>query len=103
VEASSTLRRVRRQPRTGAGVYRCSRCRSERTSRRIYDLRHTFSTNALAAGIAIFELARYTGTSVAMIDRTYGHLAQGSEDLARAKPDRAGQEQDTSGESEAKP
>lgn len=55
--------------------------------RRIYDLRHSFATWALAAGLSIFELARYMGTSVDMIDRTYGHLARGSEDLARAKLD----------------
>ena len=55
--------------------------------RRIYDLRHSFATWALAAGLSIFELARYMGTSVEMIDRTYGHLAKGSEDTARAKLD----------------
>lgn len=55
--------------------------------RRIYDLRHSFATWALAAGLSIFELARYMGTSVDMIDRTYGHLARGSEELARAKLD----------------
>ena len=55
--------------------------------RRIYDLRHSFATWALAAGLSIFELARYMGTSVEMIDRTYGHLAKGSEDAARAKLD----------------
>ena len=41
--------------------------------RRIYDLRHTYATWSLAAGIDIFTLARRMGTSVAMIDRTYGH------------------------------
>jgi integrase len=55
--------------------------------RRIYDLRHSFATWALAAGLSIFELARYMGTSVDMIDRTFGHLARGSEELARAKLD----------------
>jgi integrase len=55
--------------------------------RRIYDMRHSFATWALAAGLSIFELARYMGTSVDMIDRTYGHLARGSEDMARAKLD----------------
>ncbi len=44
-----------------------------------YHLRHTFATEALAAGVTIFELARLMGTSVAMIDRTYGHLARDSE------------------------
>jgi integrase len=44
-----------------------------------YHLRHTFATEALAAPVSIFELARLMGTSVAMIDRTYGHLARDSE------------------------
>jgi integrase len=44
--------------------------------RRIYDLRHTFATFALRAGISTFELSRYMGTSMGMIDRHYGHLAR---------------------------
>jgi integrase len=43
--------------------------------RRIYDLRHTFATFALRAGISTFELSRYMGASLTMIDRHYGHLA----------------------------
>jgi integrase len=43
--------------------------------RRIYDMRHTFATWSLAAGMSIFTLSRRMGTSVQMIDRTYGHLA----------------------------
>jgi integrase len=57
------------------------------TNRRIYDLRHTFATDALHAGLSIFELARYIGTSAAMIDHTYGHLARGSEAIAKEKLD----------------
>jgi hypothetical protein len=34
---------------------------------------------SLAAGMSIFTLARRMGTSVQMIDETYGHLAQDSE------------------------
>ena len=57
-----------------------------------YQLRHTFATEALAAAISIFELARVMGTSVAMIDRTYGHLARDSEEAIRARLDaRAGE------------
>jgi integrase len=52
-----------------------------------YALRHTFATEALAAGVSIFELARRMGTSVAMIERTYGHLARDSEDAFRARLD----------------
>ena len=44
--------------------------------RRIYDLRHTFATFALRAGISTFDLSRYTGVSLTMIDRHYGHLAR---------------------------
>jgi integrase len=43
-----------------------------------YHLRHTFASEALAAGISIFELSRLMGTSVKEIDRTYGHLVRDS-------------------------
>ena len=52
-----------------------------------YQLRHTFATEALAAGLSIFELARVMGTSVKVIDRTYGHLARDSEQAIRARLD----------------
>jgi hypothetical protein len=45
---------------------------------RIYDLRSTFASNALAAGVAIVELARIMGTSVRMIERHYGALRDGA-------------------------
>lgn len=45
---------------------------------RIYDLRSTFASNALAAGITVFELSRIMGTSVEMIERHYGTLLDGS-------------------------
>jgi integrase len=61
-----------------------------------YHLRHTFATEALAERVSIFELARLMGTSVKMIDRTYGHLARDSEDAIRglldARADRDGVE-----------
>jgi hypothetical protein len=44
--------------------------------RRVYDIRQTFATFALRAGISTFDLSRYMGTSLAMIDRHYGHLAR---------------------------
>ena len=37
--------------------------------------------------MSIFELSRFMGTSVAMIDKTYGHLAPGSETEASLKLD----------------
>jgi integrase len=45
---------------------------------RIYDLRSTFASNALAAGVTVFELARVMGTSVLMIERHYGALLDGA-------------------------
>jgi hypothetical protein len=45
---------------------------------RINDLRSTFASNALAAGVAIFELAWIMGTSVRMIERRYGALLDGA-------------------------
>jgi integrase len=50
-----------------------------------YHLRHTFATEALAAGVSIFELARVMGASVKEIDRTYGHLARDANDSIRAR------------------
>ncbi len=50
--------------------------------RRIYDLRHTFATFALRAGISTSELSRYMGASLTMIDRHYGHLARDGRDHA---------------------
>jgi integrase len=44
----------------------------------IYDLRSTFASNALAAGVTVFELARVMGTSVQMIERHYGALLDGA-------------------------
>jgi len=49
-----------------------------------YCLRHTFASEALMAGVSIFQLARVMGTSVGMIDRVYGHLVQDSEGAIRA-------------------
>jgi integrase len=48
------------------------------TPARIYDLRSTFASDALAAGVSVFELARVMGTSVRMIERHYGALLDGA-------------------------
>jgi integrase len=45
---------------------------------RPYDLRSTFASNALAAGVTVFELAKLMGNSVAMIERHYGTLIGGA-------------------------
>jgi integrase len=52
--------------------------------RRIYDMRHTYATWSLAAGVSLFTLSRRMGTSLAMLDATYGHLAPDAEEQERA-------------------
>jgi integrase len=51
--------------------------------RRVYDARHTFGSWSIAGGVQLFYLARIMGTSVQMIDQTYGHLLPDSEDYLR--------------------
>jgi integrase len=45
---------------------------------RIYDLRSTFASRALAAGVSAFELAKIMGTSIQMIELHYGKLLDGA-------------------------
>jgi integrase len=52
--------------------------------RGLYDLRHTYATFALRAGIPVFAVSRFMGSSIAMIDRHYGHLALDSREHAVA-------------------
>ena len=40
--------------------------------RGLYDLRHTYATFALRAGVPVFAVSRFMGTSIAMIDLHYG-------------------------------
>jgi len=51
---------------------------SVRKPARIYDLRSTFASNAIAAGIDVFEIAKVMGTSIEMIERHYGSLLSGA-------------------------
>jgi hypothetical protein len=43
----------------------------------------------LSVGISLRDVARYVGTSVVQISKTYGHLAEGAEAAALAKLDAA--------------
>jgi integrase len=67
--------------RKGERVYGCERCSATLPVRRPYDLRHTYATFSLAAGVSLYTLARRMGTSVEMIDRTYGHLAPDADEF----------------------
>ncbi len=52
-----------------------------------YSLRHSGISWALAAGIPPTDVARFGGTSVTMLERTYAHLLVGSLDSARGRMD----------------
>lgn len=72
------------------------------TPARIYDLRSTFASNAIAAGVDLFELARIMGTSIQMIERHYGTLLSGAAAgiASRLAAFDAKQEQDEQGETD---
>jgi integrase len=50
-------------------------------------LRHTFASFSIAAGMSLFELSRFMGTSVSQIEKTYGHLLPDSLERARTQLD----------------
>jgi hypothetical protein len=50
--------------------------------RHLYDLRHTYATFALRAGVSVLAVSRFMGSSIATIDRHYGHLARDSREHA---------------------
>jgi integrase len=52
-----------------------------------YALRHTYASLSIAAGVSLFELSRFMGTSAAMIDRTSGHLLRDALERTRAALD----------------
>lgn len=52
-----------------------------------YATRHTFASLSIAAGVSLFELSRFMGTSPAMLDKTYGHLLPDALDRGRAALD----------------
>jgi integrase len=52
--------------------------------RGVYAMRHTYATWAIAGGMGSFRLARLMGTSVEMIDRTYGHLLADADEQTMA-------------------
>jgi integrase len=53
-----------------------------------YAMRHTYATFSIAAGVDVFVLARRMGTSVEMIEKSYGHLLPRGEGTERDVLDR---------------
>jgi hypothetical protein len=56
---------------------------------RVYDLRSTFVSNALAGGLTTFEVARVAGTSVQMIEAHYGALIDTAHEAILSRLDNA--------------
>ena len=54
---------------------------------RPYDTRSTYISNAIHAGVPLFELAAHAGTSVRMIERHYGRLLDGARASITARMD----------------
>jgi integrase len=50
-----------------------------------YTLRHSGISWSLAAGVPPSDVARFGGTSLKVLERTYAHLLEGSVDAARAR------------------
>jgi integrase len=73
IDFRSFGRRHRKPAQTNAGV---------EPFRHLYDLRHTYATFALRAGVSVFAVSRFMGSSIAMIDRNYGPLARDSREHA---------------------
>jgi integrase len=48
-----------------------------------YSLRHTYASLSIAAGVSLFELSRFMGSSALQIERTYGHLLPDALDRTR--------------------
>jgi len=58
----------------------------------IYDFRHLWISEALMAGVDVFTVAKMAGTSVQMIEKTYGHLRGTHLEEAQRALDRARQQ-----------
>lgn len=69
-------------------------------TRTLYSLRHTYATSRLEAGVNHYALAKNMGTSVAMLERFYGHTTNASmaEELTKPKKKRAEGSKDAGGE-----
>ncbi len=52
-----------------------------------YALRHTYATWSIAAGVELYTLARFMGTSIEQLDRTYGHLMPDAIERTRTRLD----------------
>jgi integrase len=47
----------------------------------IHDMRRSFASNLVSRGVSIYKVARWLGDGVAVVERSYGHLAPADRDI----------------------
>lgn len=77
----------RRRPGCEFADCACEKFERVKGSPTPYTLRHTYAAHMIAAGVPTDTLARFMGTSVGEIEKTYGHLLRDSADLVRGLAD----------------
>ena len=50
---------------------------------RVHDMRRSFASNRVTAGTSIYKVARWLGDLVAVVERSYGHLAPQDDEINR--------------------
>src|SRR5262249_47986459 len=47
----------------------------------IHDMRRSFASNLVSRGVSIYKVARWLGDGVAVVEKSYGHLAPADRDI----------------------
>lgn len=49
----------------------------------LHDMRRSFASNRVSAGVSIYKVARWLGDGIAVVERSYGHLAPQDNEINR--------------------
>jgi integrase len=49
----------------------------------IHDSRRSFASNLVSRGMSIYKVAKYLGDGVAVVERSYGHLAPADKEISK--------------------
>jgi hypothetical protein len=47
----------------------------------VHDMRRSFASNRVSAGVSVYKVAQWLGDGVAVVERSYGHLAPADQDV----------------------
>ena len=64
--------------------WECLRFASGLRDVQFHDLRRTFASLAVSAGVSIFKVARWLGDGVAVVEKHYGHLTPSDSEINKA-------------------